>query len=179
MGSTTLLSERVRASLAEEAQRVRAAHPGGEALGPILELMLAAVEVQFEGEMLASILLLDPDGKHLSHGAAPSLPHDYCAAIDGLTIGPAAGSCGTAAYLGHAIYVSDIQSDPLWTDFRELAQTHGLRACWSTPIAGSGGRMLGTFAIYYRTPRSPTTDELEAIKHIISTAADAIERSRI
>ncbi len=75
--------------------------------------------------------------------------------------------------------MTDIQRDPLWTDLRELARTHGLRACWSTSIHGSGGQVLGTFAIYYRTPRSPTTDELEAIRHIISTAADAIEQTRV
>ena len=176
MGSATPLSERLRASLAEEAERVRIAHSGGEALGRILELLMAAVEVQFDGEMLASILLLDAEGEHLRHGAAPSLPGDYCAAIDGLKIGPKVGSCGTAAYLGHPVYVTDIASDPLWADFRELAAEHGLRACWSTPIAGQAGRVLGTFAIYYRTPRSPTTDEVEAIKHVISTAAEAIER---
>ena len=176
MGSATPLSERVRASLAEEAERVRAAGAEDGALGRILELLLAAVEVQFDGEMLASILLLDAEGEHLMHGAAPSLPGDYCAAIDGLKIGPKVGSCGTAAYLGHPVYVTDIASDPLWADFRELAAEHGLRACWSTPIAGQAGRVLGTFAIYYRTPRSPTIDEVEAIKHVISTAAEAIER---
>ncbi len=176
MGSATPLSERVRASLAEEAERVRNAGSGDEALGRILELLLAAVEVQFDGEMLASILLLDAKGERLRHGAAPSLPGDYCVAIDGLKIGPGVGSCGTAAYLGHPVYVTDIATDPLWADFRELAAAHGLRACWSTPVTASDGRMLGTFAIYYRTPRSPTSDEVEAIKHVISTAAEAIER---
>ena len=176
MGSSTLLSERVRASLAEEVERVRAAGSEEGALGRILELLLAAVEVQFEGEMLASILLLDAAGERLRHGAAPSLPGDYCAAIDGVKIGPGVGSCGTAAYLGHPVYVTDISTDPLWTDFRDLAATYDLRACWSTPITGSNGRVLGTFALYYRTPRSPTADEVEAIKHVISTTAEAIER---
>ncbi len=178
MGSATPLSERIRAALAEEAERVQAAHSGGEALGRILELLLAAVEVQFEGEMLASILLLDADGERLRHGGAPSLPADYCAAIDGLKIGPGVGSCGTAAYLGHPVYVTDIASDPLWADFRDLAAAHGLRACWSTPITNGADRVLGTFALYYRTPRSPTVDEVAAIKHVIATAADAIERYR-
>ncbi len=178
MGAATLLSERVRASLAEEAERIRRDRSGADALGQILELLLAAVELQFEGAMLASILLLDAKGERLRHGGAPSLPKDYCSAIDGLKIGPNVGSCGTAAYLGHPVYVTDIRSDPLWTDFRDLAGAHDLRACWSTPINGSDGKILGTFAIYYRTPRSPTTDELEAIKHVISTAAEAIERAR-
>ena len=178
MASATPLSERVRGALAEEAERIQAASSGNEALTRILELLLAIVELQFEGEMLTSILVLDPDGEHLRHGAAPSLPVDYCAAIDGLKIGPKVGSCGTAAYLGHPVYVTDIANDPLWADFKDLAAAHGLRACWSTPIDGQSRPMLGTFAIYYRTPRSPTVDELLAIKHIIRTAADAIEHNQ-
>ena len=175
MGSTKPLSDRVRTALAEEAERVRA-EPRGDSQGHLLELMLAAVEVQFEGQMLASILLLDRDGQHLRHGAAPSLPAAYCQAIDGLRIGPKVGSCGTAAYLGHAVYVTDIANDPLWADFKDLAAEHDLRACWSTPIEGRGGPILGTFAIYYRTPRSPTPDELEAIRHIVGGAAALIEQ---
>ncbi len=176
MSAANLLSERVRTSLAAETERARQAYSGGEALGRILELMLAAVEVQFEGQMLASILLLDRDGQHLRHGAAPSLPADYCTAIDGIAIGPAVGSCGTAAFLGHPVYVTDIATDPLWNDFKDLAATYDLRACWSTPIEGGARQILGTFAIYYRTPRSPTPDELQAIRHIIASAAQAIER---
>ncbi len=177
MIAATLLSERVRASLAEEAERIGRGGSGGEALGRILELLLATVELQFDGEMLASILLLDAKGERLRHGGAPSLPKDYCDAIDGVKIGASVGSCGTAAYLGHPVYVTDIRSDPLWAEFRDLADEHGLRACWSTPIDGSDGKILGIFAIYYRTPRSPTTDELAAIRHVISTAAEAIERT--
>ena len=176
MDSKNRLAERVRNSLSEEVARAREAYSGDEALGHILELLLAAVEVQFEGQMLASILLLDAEGQHLLHGAAPSLPTDYSAAIDGVRIGPKVGSCGTAAYLGHPVYVTDIATDPLWIDFRDLAAAYGLRACWSTPIEGSTRPILGTFAIYYRDPRSPTADELEAIKHIVHSAADAIER---
>jgi len=174
MASTDPLSDRVRLALAEEAERVRGA-VDGDTLGHLLELMLAAVEVQFDGQMLASILVLDDDGRRLRRGAAPSLPGAYSAAIDGLEIGPGVGSCGTAAYLGHAVYVTDIATDPLWADFRDLAAEHGLRACWSTPIEGRSRPILGTFAIYYRTPRSPTADELEAIGHIVGSAAALIE----
>lgn len=178
MGATVTLSERVRASLAKEVERARTARSGDRALGDVLDLLLATVEVQFEGEMLASILLLDDDGQRLWHGAAPSLPGDYCAAIDGVKIGPNVGSCGTAAYLGHPVYVTDIAADPLWIDYRDLADRFDLRACWSTPIQGRSRPILGTFAIYYRTPRSPTPDELLAIRHIVQTAADAIEEHR-
>src|SRR5712691_656742 len=93
---------------------------------------------------LASILLFDPDGNRLRHGAAPSLPKSYIDAIDGSAIGPAAGSRGTAAYRRAPVIVSDIARDPLWADYRHLALPHGLRACWSTPIFASDGGVLGT-----------------------------------
>ena len=103
-------------------------------------------------DVLASILLLDRDGVHLRHGAAPSLPASYCEAIDGTAIGPSVGSCGTAAYRRERVCVSDIATDPLWSDFRELALGAGPRACWSTPIFATDGSLLGTFALYYREP---------------------------
>jgi GAF domain-containing protein len=139
-----------------------------------LSELLLAVEQSVESELLTSVLLLSPDGKRLLHGAAPSLPEAYCEAIDGIAIGPKVGSCGTVAYLGHAIFVTDIASDPLWEDLPELALAHGLRACWSTPIRDEGGRLLVTFAVYYRQPRAPTVDEREAIARIGSRAADII-----
>jgi GAF domain-containing protein len=139
-----------------------------------LDELLRAVEDSVERELLASVLLLSPDGQHLLHGGAPSLPRAYCEAIHGCAIGPAVGSCGTVAYLGHAIFVTDIASDPLWVDFRDLALSHGLRACWSTPIHDSEDRLLGTFAVYYREPRAPTAEEREAIARISRRAADII-----
>ena len=129
-------------------------------------------------ELLTSILLLDEDGEHLRHGAAPSLPAAYCEAIDGIAIGPEVGSCGTAAFVGHSIYVTDIASDPLWANFRDLALSHGLRACWSTPIQADDGKLLGTFAVYYRTPRAPHAEEVEAINGISNRVAQAVATCR-
>jgi GAF domain-containing protein len=139
-----------------------------------LSELLLAVEHSVESELLASVLLLSSDGRRLLHGAAPSLPEAYCDAIDGIAIGPNVGSCGTVAYLGHAIFVTDIETDPLWQDYRELALAHGLRACWSTPIHDAADRLIGTFAVYYREPRAPTGDEREAIRSISRRAADII-----
>ena len=144
----------------------------------MLDEYLRQVEAAADGELLTSILLLDESGQHLSHGAAPDLPRSYCEAIDGQEIGPEAGSCGTAAFVGHSIYVTDIASDPLWTNFRHLALPHGLRACWSTPIFDEAGKLLGTFAIYYRTPRAPRPEELEAIKALSDRVARAVSAHR-
>ena len=144
----------------------------------ILGEYLREVETAADEELLSSILLIDDSGRHLVHGAAPSLPKAYCDAIDGIAIGPEVGSCGTAAYVGHSIYVIDIATDPLWADFRDLALAHGLRACCSTPIFAASGEMLGTFAIYYRTPRAPYPEEVEAINAISNRVAWAVQAYR-
>jgi PAS domain S-box-containing protein len=150
----------------------------GDSRALILDALCRLVEELASG-CLSSILLLDPNTNSLCHGAAPSLPAEYSEAIDGLVIGPSVGSCGTAAYRGEPVIVSDIATDPLWADFRELALAHGLRACWSTPILSSaGGRVLGTFAIYYREPRSPTPQDSNVIEQITHLASIAIERAQ-
>src|SRR5437764_976762 len=147
----------------------------GDSLAEILDKLCLLVEEQ-SSDVLASILLMDPNGKQLRHGAAPNLPKTYTEAIDGAFIGPAVGSCGTAAYRAEQVIVSDIAADPLWADFRDLALTHSLRACWSTPIFSSDGKVIGTFAMYYREPRSPSPREQETIKHITYLAGVAIQR---
>lgn len=149
----------------------------GEPLESVLAALIRAVESRpLSGEatdradaerMIGSILRLE--GKRLRHGAAPNLPASYNAVIDGIEIGPNVGSCGTAAFCGHAIFVTDVAHDPLWKDFRDLALHHGLRACWSQPILGSEGQVLGTFALYYREVRSPNAEE----RATIAAAADA------
>ncbi|MDB5319743.1 MAG: domain S-box protein [Phycisphaerales bacterium] len=150
----------------------------GEPLGDVLTVLCRYIEKLAQGEMLASVLLLDADGVHVRHGAAPSLPESYVRAIDGLAIGPSAGSCGTAAYRREPVYVSDIASDPLWAPYAKLAMSHGLRACWSSPILSSTGVVLGTFATYYRQPRRPTPRDLRTVDIVTRTLAIAIEQSR-
>jgi signal transduction histidine kinase len=149
----------------------------GDSLSLIIEALCRLVEELASGS-LSSILLLDPKANRLRHGAAPSLPVPYIAAIDGIVIGLFVGSCGTAAYRAEPVIVSDIATDPLWADYRDLALAHGLRACWSTPIISSAGRVLGTFAIYYRQPRSPTPQDHNLIEQITHLASIAVEREQ-
>src|SRR6266576_3634319 len=146
-----------------------------DSLADILDLLCLLVEEQSTG-VLASILLMDPNGKQLRHGGAPNLPKAYTEAIDGAFIGASVGSCGTAAYRAEQVIVSDIATDPLWADFRDLALAHSLRACWSTPIFSAEGKVIGTFAMYYREPRSPSAVEQDTIKHITHLAGIAIQR---
>ena len=147
----------------------------GEPLKIVLTALARLMEQQSPG-MLCSILLLDEEGRRLRTGAAPSLPEDYNEKVDGLSIGPESGSCGTAVYRGEPVFVIDTLADPLWADSREIAQTFGLRACWSTPIlSDKGKKALGSFAMYYKEVRSPSTRDLQLAKIATHIGRIAIE----
>ena len=169
---------RLRESLEDRGSQVLLEFGRGDSLEHVLGRHLKTVEHMGGGALVTSILLLSDDRKRLWHGAAPSLPPSYRQAIDGSEIGPFAGSCGTAAYLGCPIYVADIATDPLWNAYRHLALPHGLRSCWSTPIRGADGAILGTFAIYHRSVGEPSHDEIEAIDMISEHVAHAILSAR-
>jgi PAS domain S-box-containing protein len=177
-GTRTDIEDRKRAEmlLAGE-KRLLEMIARGDSRALILDALCRLVEELTSGS-LSSILLLDRNANCLRHGAAPNLPMNYTEAIDGASIGPSAGSCGTAAYRAETVIVSDIATDPLWADYRDLALPHGLRACWSTPILSSDGKVLGTFAIYYREPRSPTPQEHDLIEQITHLASIAVERQQ-
>ena len=128
--------------------------------------------------MRGSILLIDDDGVTMRHGAAPNLPEEYSRAIDGLQMGPQAGSCGTAAYRRERVIVRDIATDPLWAPYKLLALSHGLAACWSTPILDTRGRVLGTFAMYYGEPKLPTAADLQLTETAALLAKNLIKRAR-
>jgi signal transduction histidine kinase len=140
-----------------------------------LHELMRVVEQRSNG-MLCSVLLISEDQKHLRHGAAPSLPESYNRAIDGIAIGPCAGSCGTAAFLGRPVIVTDIATDPLWTDYAEVALAAGLRACWAVPIRGQRGQLIGTLAMYYRSPASPSSFHQVMLAKATHLASIAIER---
>ncbi|MGE0402823.1 MAG: PAS domain-containing protein [Kofleriaceae bacterium] len=150
----------------------------GAPMSSVLETLVQTLEAQSTNHVLGSILLLDADGKHLRHGAAPSLPPAYAAAIDGVEIGPSVGSCGTAAFHAKTVVVEDIATDPLWAEFKDLAARHELRACWSTPILSADGTVLGTFAMYHRVPMIPSDRDREIVDLLAHTAGLVIERDR-
>lgn len=142
-----------------------------------LEELALKIESEHQ-ELICSFLLLDEEHKHLVTGAAPSLPQEYNDAINGICIGENVGSCGTAAYTGRQIIVSDIENDPLWSDYKEVAEKFGLKACWSTPIFGDDKDILGTSAIYLKTVGSPDERQLKVMNQMGHLAAIAIERKR-
>jgi len=122
----------------------------------------------------ASILVLD--GDQLLHGAAPSLPKTFCEKINGLQIGCSAGSCGTAAFTGQQVIVSDIEHDSLWEDFAHLALQHNLKSCWSTPVTSPNGNVLGTLAIYHSKVHTPEPYHLELIQYFAHLTGIAIQK---
>ncbi|WP_245667187.1 hybrid sensor histidine kinase/response regulator [Leptospira tipperaryensis] len=150
----------------------------GRSLKDILFTLASSIE-EYRSDIHASILLLDKDGVTLRHGAAPSLPKEYNDSIDGVKIGPKVGSCGTAAYLKKLIIVQNIQKDPLWENYKDLAEKFNLKSCWSQPIISPSNQVLGTFALYYNEPKKPSDLDLRLIHSLAHIAGIAIERKRI
>jgi GAF domain-containing protein len=176
----------VETTQVKHAQQLMAEHRGlleqiarQAPLTEVLDGMARCIEELAPQQVLVSVLLADPDGLHLRHGAAPSLPAFYNEAIDGIATGEGVGSCGTAAHRREPVIVTDITTDPFWADFRDLAGQAGLAACWSTPILARDGALLGTFAMYHRTPRVPRESDLALARVFAGTAALAIERHHI
>lgn len=145
-------------------------------LNDILSELVLMIESQ-SPEMLCSILLLSDDGNHVRHAVAPSLDPEYVKAIDGSPIGDKHGSCGTAMFRGKPVIVTDIATDPLWDDYREYARMIKMAACWSTPILSSKGKVLGSFAMYYREPRGPKPEEQYLTDVATKLASRAIEQT--
>jgi len=173
-GVMTDIEERKRAeALLAGEKRVLELVAKGNPLPEILDSLCRLVEEQASGS-LASILLVE--GDRLMRGSAPSLPKDYTDSIDGGLIGPCACSCGTAAYCGQQVIVEDIATDPLWEGHRDAALPHSLRACWSTPIFSSQGKVIATFAMYYRESRRPSPRDQQIVEQITHLAGVAIER---
>lgn len=150
----------------------------GVALPEVLGAVTQSLEELIPGSR-CSVLLLDTGSRTLRHGAAPTLPHEYSAAVDGLPIGENAGSCGAAAYLDDEVVAEDIARDRRWVHFRALAMPHGLRACWSSPIRGRGAGVLGTFAVYHDEPHVPTDREHRLVERFTHLASVAIEHARL
>jgi PAS domain S-box-containing protein len=178
IGTITDITARVEAEAQLGVQRdVLELVVSGAPLVDTMDMLLRTIDSEPDGP-LCSILLLDDDRRRLFTLSAPRLPREYSALIDGSEIGPMAGSCGTAAWIGMEVIVEDIASDPRWEAYRQFALPFDLRACWSTPISDRDGSVLGTFAMYYRVPKGPTVAHRRTIASITDLAALAIIRDR-
>ncbi len=165
----------------QQAEQIERKVLEGMAKGHDLKQLLTILLLEYEAlipDTMCSILLLDQANQQLRGLAAPSLPPEYSQAIEGAHIGPQTGSCGTAAFTGKTVIVSDIATDPLWTDYQALAVGHGLRACWSVPFKNSQDKVLGTFAIYSTEPRLPRPHEIQALERTAYLTGLAVERAQ-
>ncbi|HEY5446293.1 MAG TPA: GAF domain-containing protein [Pyrinomonadaceae bacterium] len=169
-------SEQHEEQFRAEQKRIQQMIASDAPLSEILSKLVLMIEGQ-SPEMICSILLLSSDGNHVRHAVAPSLPENYVKVIDGSPIGPKHGSCGTAMFRGQPVIVTDIATDPLWDEYRNFAWAIGVAACWSTPIMSSKGKVLGSFAMYYREPRTPNGDERHLTDVATKVAAQAIEHA--
>ncbi|QDF98923.1 bifunctional diguanylate cyclase/phosphodiesterase [Azoarcus sp. DD4] len=173
--TVTVLTDITHTKMHEVLQhKVLAAMVREEPLFDVMTLICREVE-RIAPEVIATILQVDEDGR-LHPLAAPRLPESYSRALDGAAIGPVAGSCGTAAFRGEPVLVTDIATDPLWADYKQLVLPLGLVACWSSPIKGSDGRVVGTFAFYYRDHRGPTALHRQLVEVSVHLCALALER---
>jgi PAS domain S-box-containing protein len=178
VGSVTDITERKHAeSLLAAEKRSLELIAGGASLTAVLENLCGAIDAR-SPRIISSVLLMDPDGKHLRPAAGSRLPRGWTDAINPVAIGPCVGSCGTAAFLKKRVIVSDIASDPLWAAFRNVALRNGLRAAWSQPLISKNGEVFGTFCLYYAESRSPNSSDLQLIEAASHIAVIAIERKR-
>lgn len=149
----------------------------GSPLDEVLKYLAGIVERQSAGSSIASILLLDEQGR-LHNGASPSLPEDYIQAIEGIAADESVGTCSRAAAISEIVITPDIAADPKWQDLKHLPLGLGLRAAWSMPMVAPDGRVLGTFGTYFREKREPTEFERQTVEILVGTAALAIERKQ-
>ncbi|WP_284352633.1 hybrid sensor histidine kinase/response regulator [Roseisolibacter agri] len=149
----------------------------GKAMPEVLAAVARLVEREAPGARCA-VLRLDGDGRRLRHGAAPSLPDAFTAAVDGLVVGPGACTCGAAAFHRLPVVTEDIATDARWAPFRDAALAAGLRACWATPLLAPDGAVLGTFAVYRGAPGRPSDAHAPLIGAATHLLGIALERAR-
>src|ERR1700688_386118 len=177
-GANTDIEDRKRAeALLAAEKRTLEMIASGACLADILERLCEVIDAQ-ASNIKSAVMLMDADGIHLRTAAGPRLAKGWIEAITALEIGPTVGSCGSAAFLKHRVIVSDIATDPLWANFRELALSYGLRAAWFQPLLSKNQHVLGTFGMYYTEPRTPGETDLRLIEGAGHIAVIAIEGER-
>lgn len=150
----------------------------GGTLNDVLGMILKIAEKKSPGT-IASILLVDKDGKRLINSVESRLPDYFVNAINGTPVKDEMGSCGTAAFRGETIAINNIQSHPYWRGVKKIIKKTGLNSCWSQPIISSDGVVVGTFALYHAETKNPSSFELELMEDMAQLAAISLESHRI
>ncbi|HEY2121807.1 MAG TPA: sigma 54-interacting transcriptional regulator [Candidatus Acidoferrum sp.] len=178
VGTGVDVTEQKRAdALLSAEKRILEMIAAGAELKRVLESLCDAVDEQAHN-LISTVLLMDSDRQRLWPAAGRRVPEGWSKIITPLKIGPSVGSCGTAAFRKQAVIVTDIASDPLWADYREVALSYDLRACWSRPLISKNQEVLGTLAMYYTEPRKPSESDAALIERAAHVAQIAIERDR-
>ena len=177
-GANTDIEDRKRAeALLAAEKRTLEMIANGACLPDILEKLCETIDAQ-SSDVKSAVMLMDPDNMHLRPAAGPRFPKEWLEAITPVKIGPCVGSCGSAAFLKQRVIVSDIATDPLWADYRELTLRYGFRAAWSQPLLSKNQHVLGTFGMYYPEARIPSETDLRLIEGAGHIAVIAIEGER-
>src|SRR5580704_9695368 len=177
-GANTDIEDRKRAeALLAAEKRTLEMIANGASLADILERLCETIDAQ-ASNIKSAVMLMDADGIHLRPAAGPRFPKEWLEAITPVKIGPCVGSCGSAAFLKQRVIVSDIATDPLWADYRELTLRYGFRAAWSQPLLSKNQHVLGTFGMYYPEVRIPSETDLRLIEGAGHIAVIAIEGER-
>src|ERR1700675_853331 len=177
-GANTDIEDRKRAeALLAAEKRTLEMLAGGACLADILERLCDTIDAQVLN-ITSAVMLMDADCMHLRPAAGPRLPKGWIEAITPIKIGPVICSCGSAAFLKQRVIVSDIATDPLWVDYRDVALSYGLRAAWAQPLLSTNQEVLGTFCLSYAEPRTPNETDLQLIEGASHIAVIAIEGER-
>lgn len=173
------VTERARDEIIREAEeRVLRGLIEDQPLAELLSFVCLAVEHVLP-ESACSIMLVTADGRNLRAVAAPNLAPGFRSAFDDVELGPGVGTCGEAISRGVPVVTADIDVDPLWREFREVARSIGVKACWSTPLFSRMGKVIGTLAVYHRTQYEPGAFDRELVGRLAALVAVAIQRSRL
>jgi hypothetical protein len=131
----------------------------GASFAETLDVLVRTAMQQTEGDARAAFYIADADGAALHH--VIGMPQAYAKHVDGFPIGLQSLACGLAVATGRPIITRDVIEEPRWKPWLWLAKEFDYRACWSFPVETSAGKMLGSFAMYYKEPREATQRDLD------------------
>lgn len=147
------------------------------ALQDVLEDLADVAAHRSEGEARAAFYIADHDGTGLHRIAGMNAA--YGAYTQGFKISPQSTACGLAAAIRRPVITQDVTTDPTWQAWQWLAVAFDYRSCWSFPIEGRGGRILGTFSMYFKNPSEANDQDMQFASIMTDAAAKIIGRHRL
>ena len=177
-GANTDIEDRKRAeSLLAAEKRTLEMIAGGAPLIDIIKNLCDTIDDQ-SPKIISTVMLLQPDGTRLWPVPGRRVPQGWIEAISPAPIAPNLGSCASAVLLKQRVIAVDIAGDAADLPYGDIALANGLRAAWSQPLLSKSQEVLGTFAMFYAEPRSPSESDLQLIEGAGHVAVIAIEGER-